>query len=238
MNKRKAAVNQKAPAGAPVPKTSAPARKRIMLVDDHPMMRAGLAQFINKQPDMETCCEFGTAAEAFEGLCEYNPDLVLTDITMPGKNGIELVKDLLMASPALPILVISMHDETVYAERVLRAGARGYITKQEATTKVLVAIRKILSGEVYLSEHMVGRLLNRCTHGPPFGGSPLECLADRELEVFHMIGRGMATRQIAEELHIGVKTVESYRARIKEKLNLDSGAELVRHAIQWVNGMG
>ncbi len=211
---------------------------RVFLVDDHPMVRERLGQLIDRETDLVVCGEAASSKEALQEMPGAQPHLIVVDISLKDSHGLELIKDLKLLYPNIPILVLSMHDESLYAERVLRAGARGYITKQEATTKVLVAIRKILSGEVYLSEHMVGRLLNRCTHGPPFGGSPLECLADRELEVFHMIGRGMATRQIAEELHIGVKTVESYRARIKEKLNLDSGAELVRHAIQWVNGMG
>ena len=211
---------------------------RVFLVDDHPMVRERLGQLIDRETDLVVCGEAASSKEALQEMPGAQPHLIVVDISLKDSHGLELIKDLKLLYPNIPILVLSMHDESLYAERVLRAGARGYITKQEATTKVLVAIRKILSGEVYLSEHMVGRLLNRCTHGPPFGGSPLECLADRELEVFHMIGRGMATRQIAEELHIGVKTVESYRARIKEKLNLDSGAELVRHSIQWVNGMG
>ena len=213
------------------------AKHRIYLVDDHPMIRERLGMLIEREQDLMVCGEAASGPEALEGLAKARPSLAVVDISLKNSNGLELIKDLKVLHPDLPVLVLSMYDESLYAERVLRAGAKGYITKQEATTKVVGAIRKILAGEVYMSEQMVSRLLNRCVQGQPFGGSPVDALADRELEVFEMIGRGKGTRQIAEELHIGVKTVESYRARIKEKLRIESATELVQYAIQWVNGM-
>lgn len=210
-----------------------------MLVDDHPMMRAGLAQFINKQSDMVTCCEFGGAAEAFEALRKFNPDLVLTDITLPGKNGIELIKDLLAADPALPILVVSMHDETVYAERVLRAGARGYIMKESGGEGVLAAIRQVLSGQVYVSPRISAKILNNLTTRKPRGSnSPVEKLSDREFEIFQLIGQGKGTRDIAKQLHLSPKTVEAHRGHIKEKLELKDATALVHQAIRWFEAEG
>lgn len=212
-------------------------KRRIFLVDDHPLIRERLTQLIEREPDLTVCGEAASAPQALQGLPTVKPDLVVVDISLKDSSGLELIKDIKNLHPSLPVLVLSMHDESLYAERVLRAGAKGYITKQEATTKVLAAIRRILSGEVYMSEEMVARLLNRCVQGNTFGATPVESLADRELEVFQLIGRGKGTRQIAEELHIGIKTVESYRARIKEKLNLDSAHALVQYAIQWVNDL-
>ena len=163
------------------------------------------------------------------------PDLVILDISLKRSNGLELIKSLKEMWPKLPVLVLSMHDEMLYAERSLRAGALGYITKEEATVNVLSAIRKVLRGQVYLSDRMAGRMMKRMVGGVvEEGGSLLEVLTDRELEVFQMLGRGLGTRQIAEELRLGIKTVESYRARIKEKLQLEDGNQLLQHAIQWV----
>ncbi len=235
MSIRKGSTNRKGPGGATAP-TSAPAsRKRIMLVDDHPMMRAGLAQFINKQPDMETCCEFGNASDAFEGLRKFKPDLVLTDITLPDKSGIELIKDLLAADPKLPILVVSMHDETVYAERVLRGGARGYIMKESGGENLLLAIRQVLSGQVYVSPQISARILDNLSARKPRGSSsPIEKLSDREFEVFQLIGQGKGTRDIAKQLHLSPKTVEVHRGHIKEKLEIKDANALVHHAIRWV----
>jgi DNA-binding NarL/FixJ family response regulator len=210
-------------------------KKRIYLVDDHPMVRERLGQVINHEPDLIVCGECGGAPEAMRALQANPPDLVITDLTLKGSHGLELIKNLKAALPQLPILVVSMHDESLYAERVLRAGAKGYITKEQATTKVLVAIRAVLSGQVYVSEEIVARLLNRTAQGSEFGATPVETLADRELQVFQMIGRGLNTREIADELRIGVKTVETYWMRIKEKLNIETGAELIREAIRWEN---
>ncbi len=227
------------PATAKVEKTAAPGRKRIMLVDAPPMMRAGLAQFINKQPDLETCGEFGNAAEAFEGLLKFNPDLVLTDITLPGKSGIELIKDLLAATPGLPILVISMHDETLYAERVLRAGARGYIMKESGGENLLIAIRQVLNGQVYVSPRIAAKILDDLSARKPRGSSsPIEKLSDREFEIFQLIGQGKGTRDIAKQLHLSPKTVEVHRGHIKEKLELKDATALVHQAIRWFEAEG
>jgi DNA-binding NarL/FixJ family response regulator len=219
------------------PKAAKPAlklRKKIMLVDDHPMMRAGLGQFINKQPDMEICCEFGSAAEAFDGLAKFNPDLVVTDITLPGKSGLELIKDLQVSNPDLPILVVSMHDETMYAERVLRAGARGYIMKESGGENLLIAIRQVLSGQVYVSPRISAKILDNLSARKPRGStSPIEKLSDREFEIFQLIGQGKGTRDIAKQLHLSPKTVEVHRGHIKEKLDLKGATALVHQAIRW-----
>ena len=208
-------------------------KKRIFLVDDHPMVRERLAQMINHEPDLAVCGEAMDGPVALKAINTFRPDLVVTDISLKTSHGLELIKDLKALHPAMPILVLSMHDESLYAERVLRAGAKGYITKQEATTRVLVAIRTVLAGQIYVSEQIISRLLNRTAGGPALGSSPMETLADRELEVFQLIGRGMNTREISQELKIGAKTVETYRARIKEKLNIETGPELIREAIRW-----
>jgi DNA-binding NarL/FixJ family response regulator len=184
---------------------------------------------------LEVCGEAADAPTALELISRQSPDLVILDISLKQSNGLELIKDLKQRWPKLPVLVLSMHDEMLYAERSLRAGALGYITKEEATVNVLSAVRKVLGGEVYLSERMAGRVMKRMVSGAKDElGSPLEVLTDRELEVFQMLGRGMGTRQIAEELRLGIKTVESCRARIKEKLQLQDGNQLLQHAIQWV----
>lgn len=225
----------KVKAGKPAPMS----RKKIMLVDDHPMMRAGLAQFINKQPDMKICCEFGSAAAAFEAFGKFDPDLVLTDITMPGKGGIEFIKDLLATDPKLAILVVSMHDETVYAERVLRAGARGYIMKEAGGENFLAAIRQVLSGQVYVSPRISAKILDNLTARKPRGSSsPIEKLSDREFEIFQLIGQGRGTRDIAKQLHLSPKTVEVHRGHIKEKLELKDAAALVHQAIRWFEAEG
>jgi DNA-binding NarL/FixJ family response regulator len=207
----------------------------VFLVDDHPLVREHLAALIAQQPDLRVCGEAADAPTALSGIRAQCPGLVILDISLKHSHGLELLKDLKQLYPKLPVLVLSMHDEALYAERALRAGALGYITKEEATINVLSAIRRVLTGEVYLSQRMAARLMKNLVGGQsPAPGSPLEVLADRELEVFLMIGRGAGTRQIAEELRLGIKTVESYRARIKEKLKLADGNELLQQAIHWV----
>jgi DNA-binding NarL/FixJ family response regulator len=210
-------------------------KARVFLVDDHPLVREHLTALIQREADLEVCGEAADAPTALELISRQSPDLVILDISLKQSNGLELIKDLKQRWPKLPVLVLSMHDEMLYAERSLRAGALGYITKEEATVNVLSAVRKVLGGEVYLSERMAGRVMKRMVSGAKDElGSPLEVLTDRELEVFQMLGRGMGTRQIAEELRLGIKTVESYRVRIKEKLQLQDGNQLLQHAIQWV----
>jgi DNA-binding NarL/FixJ family response regulator len=218
---------------------SKPAKKRILIVDDHPMMRQGLAQLISSEPDLEVCCEADTAGQALDRVTANPPDLVLADISLPDKNGLELIKDIHVLRPETLILVVSMHDEALYAERVLRAGARGYIMKQEGGKKLMDAIRQVLSGQVYVSAKMSARILEifsgRRTEA---GGSPVERLTDREFEVFQLVGEGRGTREIAEHLHLSVKTVEVHRANIKEKLNLKTATDLVHYAVRWVEAQG
>lgn len=208
-------------------------KRRIFLVDDHPMIRERLTELINRETDLHVSGEAETAAAARDALKANSADLALVDLSLKGSSGIELLKDLRIELPDLKMLVLSMHDESLYAERVLRAGARGYITKQEASTLVLTAIRKVLAGGVYLSPRMTDEMLQRCSEGREFGASPLTVLTDRELEVVQRIGRGQSTRQIAIELSLSVKTVETYRERIKDKLGLKNGMELVQHAVRW-----
>ena len=207
----------------------------VFLVDDHPLVREHLTALIQHEADLQVCGEAADAPTALSLISRQVPDLVILDISLKRSNGLELIKSLKEMWLKLPVLVLSMHDEMLYAERSLRAGALGYITKEEATVNVLSAIRKVLRGQVYLSDRMAGRMMKRMVGGvAKEGGSPLEVLTDRELEVFQMLGRGLGTRQIAEELRLGIKTVESYRARIKEKLQLEDGNQLLQHAIQWV----
>jgi DNA-binding NarL/FixJ family response regulator len=208
-------------------------RHRIMLVDDHPVMREGLAQLIIQEPDLSVCGQYEDAAQAFAAIPALSPDLAIIDLSLKGSSGLELVKNIRALHPKLLILVLSMHDESLYAERVLRAGAAGYIMKQEATGKVLRAIREVLGGGVYLSEKMSAKFMHQWIGGQPHqGGSSLERLSDRELEVFGLIGQGKGTREIAQHLRLSVKTIESHRAHIKEKLSLKDANELVHTAIR------
>ncbi len=206
---------------------------KILIVDDHPILRQGLAQLIDQQKDLSICGQFEEAGQAFDAIGQVKPDLALVDISLKGSSGIELLKNIKAKYPKLFVLVLSMHDESLYAERVLRAGASGYIMKQEATEKVLEAIRKVLAGEIYLSEKMSTKFMHQLVGGRGVaGGSFMDRLSDRELEVFGFIGQGRGTREIAEQLHLSVKTIESHRAHIKEKLNLKNATELVHRAIQ------
>lgn len=205
----------------------------IMLVDDHPVMRNGLAQLIDQEPDLTVCGQFDDSARALEAIAALQPKLAIVDLSLKGSSGLDLVKNIKSAHPGVLILVLSMHDESLYAERVLHAGASGYIMKQEATDRVLSAIRKVLSGGIHLSEGMSSKFVHRLATGKnTTGGSVMERLSDRELEVFGLIGEGRGTRQIAEQLRLSVKTVESHRAHLKEKLNLKNSTELVHLAIQ------
>ena len=209
-------------------------KHRILLVDDHPIVRQGLAEMINQERDLQVTGTAEDVHRALEGIEKMRPDLVIADISLKGSNGIELLKNIKVRFPRTLVLVLSMHDESLYAVRALRAGAAGYIMKQEATEKVLTAIRQVLSGEIYLSERMEKKMMHQLVGGRSARtGSPIEDLSDRELEVFGLIGQGHGTRQIAEELHLSIKTIESHRAHIKEKLNLRNATELVQHAIQW-----
>jgi len=209
-------------------------KKTVFVVDDHPLLRQGLAMMINREPDLMVCGEAEEAHAAMKAISASMPDILIADISLNGPDGLDLLKNLRLLYPDLPVLILSMHDESIYAERALRARANGYIMKQEATEKVLVAVRRILDGEIYLSSRMSNKLLMQYMSGKTAEtDSRLATLSDRELEVFRMIGEGLGTRQIAEALHLSMKTVESYQAHLKEKLSLRTGRELMQHAIQW-----
>lgn len=209
---------------------------RILIVDDHPIVRQGLAELVNHENDLTVCGQAEDSPEALGAVKELEPDMVVVDISLKETSGLELIKDIHSQYPDLPVLALSMHDEILYAERALRAGAMGYIMKQEATENVIVAIRKILGGEIYVSDRMASRMVRKLVAGQAEPtASPVDCLSDRELEVFHLIGKGRGTRQISERLHLSVKTIETYRAHIKDKLNLADAAELLQYAIQWLN---
>jgi DNA-binding NarL/FixJ family response regulator len=210
-------------------------RKGILLVDDHPMMREGLARLINNEPDLCVCGEAGLAGQALQAVSARKPDLVLVDLSLPDRSGIELIKDLQASDPELPVLVISMHDESLYAERVLRAGGRGYIMKQEGGKQLMLAMRRVLAGQIYVSDQISSRILESLS-GRRLGRtrSPLEKLTDREFEVFQLIGQGQGSRHIAEHLRLSIKTVEVHRLHIKEKLHLRDATGLVRCAVRWV----
>jgi DNA-binding NarL/FixJ family response regulator len=209
-------------------------KRRVFVVDDHPIVRQGLALLINQQPDLTVCGEAEEVHDALQKIAICKPDIVIVDISLNGPDGLELLKTVRARDASLPILILSMHDESIYAERALRAGANGYIMKQEATETVLAALRRIINREIYVSEKVASKMLRRFISGSATARqSPIADLSDRELEVFRLIGEGHSTRRIAEELHLSVKTVESYQAHIKEKLSLRSARELVQHAIQW-----
>lgn len=218
--------------------TEEPPIKRVFLVDDHPMVRERLALLIDQQPDLCVCGEAGDAPEALTGIGATRPDIAVVDLSLRSSSGLELIKDVRSMDWGTPILVLSMHEEGIYAERVLRAGAFGYISKQESSHEVLRAIRRVIDRQVYVSGEMSGVMLRKMLGGGSDDGSPVSRLGDRELEVFDLIGRGHGTRAISETLGLSVKTVESYRARIKEKLGLDDGVQLLRQAVIWVESLG
>jgi len=227
-------VVQRADSIAHEVQSSAP-RKRILLVDDHPMMRLGMTQLINAEPDLQACGQAGDAAEALRQLAGQTFDLAVCDISLPGRSGLELIKDIAALYPALPVLVISMLDEMLHAERALRAGARGFLMKEAGGEKMLTAIRQVLEGRVYVSERMQDRILNLFSgQRTRASNSPVQGLSDREFEVFQLIGQGKSTREIAKQLNLSSKTVDVHRGHIKEKLGLKDATALVRHAVRWV----
>ncbi len=210
---------------------------RIVVVDDHPLMRKGLVMSLEADSDLVVCGQASSAEDGIGVVEAQNPDLVIVDISLPGMSGLEMVKQIQAIRPGVKTLVVSRHDESLYAERAIRAGAKGYVMKLEAPDVMIKAVRKVMNGGIYVSDEINERLLLGMASGhETLAQSPLEILSDRELEVFELTGRGFGTRDIAEKLHLSVKTVESYRARIKIKLNLGSAAELMQHAVQWVEG--
>ena len=212
-----------------------PDQKKIYIVDDHPVFRKGLAQLIDEEADLSVTGEAESVTQAIQLIQRDLPDLVIVDITLKDKSGIDLIEYLKEHFPKLPILVISMHDESLYAERVLRAGALGYITKQEMTGNVVVALRQVIGGKRYISSDMVDALLGKMMAGTGGEGqSPTETLSNRELEVFQLIGQGFKRGEIADLLHLSVKTIGTYRENIKKKMNLKTATELMKHAVTWV----
>jgi DNA-binding NarL/FixJ family response regulator len=210
-------------------------KERVVIVDDHPLVRERLSQLINHELDMEVCGEAEDAAEAIEIIRSTTPGLAIVDITLKDSSGVELIKAIKALPFPVPVLVLSMHDESLYAERALRAGASGYITKHQPASDVLLAARRVLAGEIYLSEQMTsGFLKTLTTSGVKSIPRPVDRLTDRELEVLNLIGKGRTTREIAETLKLGVATVDTYRARIKEKMNFRNANELQHYAIRWV----
>ena len=213
------------------PKTAM--RKKILIVDDHPMMREGLRGVIAREPDMMVCGEAENAQQAAEAIVKHAPDLVLVDITLPGKSGLELVKDLKVMHPHLALLALSMHDESLYAERMLRAGASGYITKQQPPEELVKAIRQVLNNQVYVSKEVSESLLRRFSGKTQSNQSPMEILTDREFEILQLLGKGATAKEISGQLHLSVKTVAVHNTNIRKKLNLKNSAQLIRFAVQW-----
>ena len=218
------------------PISKAEKASRIVIVDDHPLFRKGLEQLINSSDDaFRICGEAGDAAEGMTVIRQLKPDLAIVDLSLPGANGIELIKNIRAEFPKLPVLILSMHDESLYALRALRAGAQGYVMKQEALENVVVAIREVLAGKPYLSQDMSAKLITNFASGTN-QANPTDKLSDRELEILELIGKGRDVREIAKALHISSKTVETHRAHIKEKLNLKNARQVTRFAVQWLEG--
>jgi len=215
----------------------AQARKHVFLVDDHPLVRERLCQLIDREPDLAVCGEAEDGPQAFAAILEARPSAVVVDISLKSSHGLELIRDLQQQVPGLPILVLSMHKESLYALRALRAGALGYISKVEPSGEVLNALRRVIDGQVYLSVAMKERVVSGQVGRKQDTSDPVDRLSDRELEVFQFLGRGFGTRRIAVELHIGIKSVEAYRARLKAKLGASDATELLFHAIQWVHSL-
>ncbi len=209
-------------------------KREVFLVDDHPLVREWLTNLINQQPDLTVCGEAETAPQALAAIAELAPEVAIVDLSLRDSSGIELIKDLKEACPRVAVLVLSMHEESHYAERALRAGARGYLMKRETTRTVIAAIRQVLEGKLYLSDNVAAAMTTQFIAGQTLATrSPVEQLSDRELEVFELLGQGRSTRQIAETLRVSLKTVQAYCARIKDKLGLGSATELLREAVRW-----
>lgn len=227
------------PAATPASNSSEPVRHRIFLVDDHPVTREGVRVLIDQEADLVVCGQADSAPAALQLIQRLKPDLAVVDITLKTTSGIELMKNVKALLPDLPVLIMSMHDESLYAERALRAGAKGYVMKHEASDRILTAIRNVLAGDLYLSEKMKEKMLHRLVRSRKNEVVfTIDTLSDREMEVFQLIGNGFGTRQIADKLNLSVKTIDSYREHLKLKLRLEKGSDLVRHAIQWVRSEG
>ena len=211
--------------------------RRVLIVDDHPLVRQGLRRVMENEEDLTVCGEAETARDARAAIKELDPDVVIADISLKQSDGIELVRDVRAHHPQLPILVLSMHDETIYAERMLSAGANGYIMKQAASEQFLVSLRRVLDGGIYVSEAVGNNMIQKFAAGGSYiSANPIDRLSNRELQILHMIGKGMSTRETAQSLNLSIKTVESHRQRIKRKLNLSTGTQLVQYAVNWFTG--
>ncbi len=211
--------------------------RRVLIVDDHPIVRQGLRRIMENEEDLIVCGEAETARDARTAIKELNPDVMIADISLKQSDGIELVRDVRAHYPQLPILVLSMHDETIYAERMLSAGANGYIMKQAASDQFLVSLRRVLDGGIYVSEAVGNNMIQKFAAGGSYiSSNPIDRLSNRELQILHMIGKGMSTRETAQALNLSIKTVESHRQRIKRKLNLNTGTQLVQYAVNWFTG--
>jgi DNA-binding NarL/FixJ family response regulator len=211
--------------------------RRVLIVDDHPIVRQGLRRVMENEDDLMVCGEAESVRDARIAVRELNPDVIVADVSLKQGDGIELVRDVRAHHPHLPILVLSMHDETIYAERMLAAGANGYIMKQAAAEQFLVAIRRVIDGGIYVSESIGNKMIQKFASGGAYlSANPIDRLSNRELQILHMIGKGMTTRETAESLNLSIKTVESHRQRIKRKLNLSTGTQLVQYAVNWFTG--
>ena len=211
--------------------------RRVLIVDDHPIVRQGLRRIMENEEDLIVCGEAETARDARTAIKELSPDVMIADISLKQSDGIELVRDVRAHYPQLPILVLSMHDETIYAERMLSAGANGYIMKQAASDQFLIALRRVLDGGIYVSEAVGNNMIQKFAAGGSYiSSNPIDRLSNRELQILHMIGKGMSTRETAQALNLSIKTVESHRQRIKRKLNLSTGTQLVQYAVNWFTG--
>ncbi len=216
------------------PKPTAVEQKKVFVVDDHPLVRERLSELINQEPDLHVCGEAEDVQGALKAIGQSQPDIAIVDITLKDTYGMELIKELKQRHPKLPVLVLSMHDESLYGERALRSGAKGYLNKQEATKKVIPALRQILAGGIFASEKMTSTILSKVAGGSSAeGSSPIDVLTDRELEVFQLLGQGLAVRKIAEQLFVSIKTVEAHREHIKQKMKMKDSGELLRFAIQY-----
>lgn len=215
-----------------------PAQKRVLIVDDHPIFRAGLTSLVNLETDMAVCGEAHDATQAMLAVEKLCPDLVLLDMSLPGKSGLELLKDIRALTPQTPVLIISMHDETLYAERVIRAGGRGYIMKQEGPEKIVRAIRRVLSGGISVSEGISSQILDALSGAKKGTSSSVSTLTDREFEVYRLLGQGKEPHEIARILHLSIKTVDTHRSHIRQKLGLRNATELIHHATRWTADQG
>lgn len=220
------------------PPNDAPAKKRVLIVDDHPIFRAGLTGLVNLEAELTVCGEAHDAVQAMALLEKLQPDLVLLDMSLPDKSGLELLKDIRAFAPRTPVLIISMHDETLYAERVIKAGGRGYIMKQEGPEKIVQAIRKVLGGSISVSERIAAQILDAMSGSKGGTSSSVSTLTDREFEVYRLLGQGKEPHEIARTLHLSIKTVDTHRAHIRQKLGLRNATELIHHATRWTAEQG